>query len=223
MTIPFAFKQDHLPAEIPIFPLTGAVLLPRGHLPLNIFEPRYLAMIDHAFKTDRIIGMMQPHLSLPDGIMAGQNPLSSTGCAGRITEFEETNDGHYRIVLTGICRFGLGQELPLLQGFRRVQPDWQPFMQDMVPSPHLSIPLREAIMAGLSRYFVQQQIEVDWQAVKHASDERLMTCLAMICPFTPAEKQALLEAFDCTSRAELFLAMLEMAVHGGNNDPETKQ
>ncbi len=223
MTVRFTFKTDDLPTDIPIFPLDGAVLLPRGHLPLNIFEPRYLAMIDHALRTDRMIGMVQPSPALPGGSVVGGRPLAATGCAGRITGFEETEDGRYMVVLTGVCRFGLGSELPLLNGFRRIVPDWLAYQHDLLPPSELSDQVRRAILDNLARYFTQQQIEVDWHMIQHASSTRLITCLAMICPFTPAEKQALLEATDCTTRATLFLTMLEMACAASDNGSDTKQ
>lgn len=223
MTAQFTFRADDLPAEIPIFPLAEAVLLPRGQLPLNIFEPRYLAMVDHALRTHRMIGMIQPSPALPMGAAAGARPLSAVGCAGRITGFEETGDGRYLIVLSGVCRFGIAAELPLQDGFRRVTPDWQGYQHDLLPPADLPDPLRRNILHALDRYFTQQQIEVDWQAVQHASATRLITCLAMICPFTAAEKQALLEAMDCTTRATLFLTMLEIACAASDNGPDTKQ
>ncbi|MES2728726.1 MAG: LON peptidase substrate-binding domain-containing protein [Pseudomonadota bacterium] len=223
MTVPFAFQKDDLPTELPLFPLANAVLLPGGHLPLNIFEPRYLAMVDYALKTDRMIGMIQPSSALADAHMPALRPLAATGCAGRITGFEETDDGRYMLVLTGICRFHIAAELPLLNGFRRATPDWNDYRHDILPQADLSPQLRTAIMKMLVRYFTQQNIEADWQAVKHASDSRLITCLAMICPFTSAEKQALLEAQDCPARAQLFLTMLEMAVHAVDDGPDTQQ
>ncbi len=193
-----------LPDEIPIFPLGGALLLPRGILPLNIFEPRYLAMVDHALSTHRLIGMIQPR-------EIGSAELYDTGCAGRIVSFEETDDGRYLINLKGVSRFNIKKETDGKEGFRNIQANWAVFENDLLPTDCLDID-REQLTNLLQTYFEQQGLSCDWEAVKEAPDDRLMTCLAMVCPFEPQEKQALLEARGCTARAELFITMLDMAV-----------
>ena len=197
-----------LPAIIPIFPLTGVLLLPRGRLPLNIFEPRYLAMTRDALAGERLIGMVQPS----DPAAAGNNPpVYLTGCAGRITSFTETDDGRFLITLTGISRFRIHEELPLVEGYRRVVPDWEPFARDLGNEEERGFD-RERLMRGLKGYFQQHQISADWDAIASVSGERLVTSIAMICPFDPSEKQALLEAPDLAERVRLLTAIVEMAV-----------
>lgn len=197
---------DELPAEMPIFPLAGVLLLPRGQLPLNIFEPRYLAMVDDAMRSNRLIGMIQPR---DDGT------LHSVGCAGRIFSYHETPDGRFEIVLNGVCRFKIQQELAQKDGYRRIRADWSSFAHDMEPMGCLDLD-REVFGEHLKAYFKQQDLSCSWSAVKDASDEKLITCLAMICPFDASEKQALLEAHCCKERAKLFMTLLEMAVASKN-------
>ena len=197
-----------LPAILPIFPLTGVLLLPRGRLPLNIFEPRYLAMTRDALAGERMIGMVQP--SNPAG--SGSNPpVYPTGCAGRITSFAETEDGRFLIILTGTSRFRIREELPLLEGYRRVVPEWREFARDLENEDEAGFD-RDRLLRGLRAYFRQHQISADWDAITAVPGERLVTSIAMICPFEPSEKQALLEAPDLDERARLLTAIVEMAV-----------
>jgi len=197
-----------LPAILPIFPLTGVLLLPRGRLPLNIFEPRYLAMTRDALAGERLIGMVQPS----DPAASGSNPpVYPTGCAGRITSFSETEDGRFLITLTGASRFRIREELTLLEGYRRVVPDWHEFARD-VEGEEMPEFDRERLMRGLRGYFQQHQISADWDSITSVGGERLVTSIAMICPFDPSEKQALLEAPDLGERARLLTAIVEMAV-----------
>ena len=197
-----------LPAILPIFPLTGVLLLPRGRLPLNIFEPRYLAMTRDALAGERLIGMVQP--SNPAG--SGSNPpVYPTGCAGRITSFAETEDGRFLITLTGTSRFRIREELPLLEGYRRVVPEWREFARDLENEDEAGFD-RDRLLRGLRAYFRQHQISADWDAVTAVPGERLVTSIAMICPFEPSEKQALLEAPDLDERARLLTTIVEMAV-----------
>ena len=196
-----------LPSILPIFPLTGVLLLPRGRLPLNIFEPRYLAMTRDALAGERLIGMVQPS----DPQAAGDNPpVYPTGCAGRITSFSETDDGRFLITLTGISRFHIREELPLLEGYRRVVPDWRDFARDLAGDDEPGFD-RDRLLRGLRAYFQHHKIEADWDAITSVSGERLVTSIAMICPFEPSEKQALLEAPDLDERARLLTAIVEMA------------
>lgn len=202
--------QD-LPAEIPLFPLAGVLLLPRGELPLHIFEPRYVAMIDDALRGDRMIGMIQPRPAAgPDDGM----PLFTVGCMGRITGFTEQEDGRYYVTLTGVSRFALRHELPLRHGYRRAAVTWDDFARDREPAGCLDLD-RAALKDMLGTYFAQHHIECDWSYIDGAADEKLVTCLSMICPFDAAEKQALLEARCCRARAAQFMALLEMAVKAG--------
>ena len=197
-----------LPAILPIFPLTGVLLLPRGRLPLNIFEPRYLAMTRDALAGDRVIGMVQPS----DPGASGDNPpVYPTGCAGRITSFAETEDERFLITLTGTCRFRIRDELPLLEGYRRVVPEWSGFARDLASEAEPAFD-RERLMRGLKGYFQQHQISADWGAINSVPGERLVTSVAMVCPFEPSEKQALLEASGLNERARLLTAMVEMAL-----------
>lgn len=213
---PFIPSRDSLNPTIPIFPLTGALLLPRGYLPLNIFEPRYLAMVDDALSADRMIGMVQPIRPNPPD---PQPEIYTTGCGGRITAFEETDDGRYLITLTGVCRFRVAEELSTTRGYRRVQADWQSFLCDYEEEGEVHLD-RERLIAALAGYFDQQGIRANWDAIKETGNERLITTLAMICPFDPSEKQALLEASSVEARANLMVAMLEMAVVSGKRgDP----
>lgn len=195
---PFDPVFKDLPNSIPIFPLEGVLLLPRGELPLNIFEPRYLAMVADALKGNRLIGMIQPDFK--------------TGCVGRIVRFEETMDGRYLISLRGVCRFRLGPDEPLTQnGYRRAEVSWDEFSQDMVRMGCLDID-KVHLKKLLRNYFESQGLSMDWELMDEVADEGLFTTLAMVCPLPPQEKQALLEAKCCKSRADLFMKLLEMAV-----------
>ena len=207
-----------LPEILPLFPLTGVLLLPRGRLPLNIFEPRYKAMIEDALGGERLIGMIQPSEPQRDNIGEGpvNPPLYPVGCAGRITQFSETDDGRYLVTLTGVSRFRIREELPLVSGYRRVVPDWQPFAADR----HAGEPGfdRARLLRGLKGYFTQRQISADFEAIEKAPGEYLVTSLAMACPFAPNEKQALLEAADPDERARLLTTLVEMAAIEPSNE-----
>jgi hypothetical protein len=213
-----------LPEVLPIFPLTGILLLPRGRLPLNIFEPRYLAMTRDALGGERLIGMVQPNVPQDDNRGSGapginlNPPVYPVGCAGRIMQFSETDDGRYVITLTGIQRFRIVEELPPLSGYRRVAPNWQPFAGDRGRPGEPGFD-RERLLRGLRGYFAQRQIQADFDAIDKAPGEYLVTSLAMACPFAPSEKQALLEAADLDARAELLTALVEMAaIEPGSED-----
>lgn len=203
-----------LPDLLPIFPLPGVLLLPRGRLPLNIFEPRYLAMTRDALAGGRLIGMIQPL----DPVLREENPpLYRTGCAGRITSFTETEDGRYLITLTGVSRFRIREELPLLDGYRRVVPDWGAYAGDLAEAVEPEVD-RDRLIRGLRAFFQRHGIAADWEAIAKTPGERLVTSIAMICPFAPSEKQALLEAPDLDERARLLCAIVEMAAAGPPQD-----
>jgi uncharacterized protein len=206
-----------LPDTLPIFPLTGVLLLPRGRLPLNIFEPRYLAMTRDALGGERLIGMVQPNEPQQDNRGGGalDPPVYPIGCAGRITSFSETDDGRYLLTLTGVSRFRIRDELPLLSGYRRVVAEWQPFAHD-VDTPSGTEFDRERFIRGLKGFFTQRQISADWEAIEKAAGEHLINSIAMLCPFAPSEKQALLEAPDLDERARLLIALVEMAAVNPN-------
>lgn len=212
----FTTRFTDLPATLPVFPLSGVLLLPGGKLPLNIFEPRYLAMTDDALAGDRLIGMIQP----ANGEDGAEVPaLYPTGCAGRITQFSETEDGRYLITLTGVARFDINQEIDSMRGYRRVIPDWTPYRDDLGPQEEPRID-RDRLMRALRGYFDLNGIKADWEAIERTSDGQLVTTLSMICPFDPTEKQAILVAGELPDRARTMLTLLEMAVHpaGGTDD-----
>jgi len=217
---PFDIGYDDLPSTIPVFPLTGVLLLARGRLPLNVFEPRYLAMTADALRTDRLIGMIQPQTT-EAGVLAP--PVYRTGCAGRIVSFEETEDGRYLITLKGVCRFDVQAELESLRGYRRMQVDWTPYREDFTIGE--SCIDRERLFTVLKQYFTSEGIQADWDAIRETPDDKLVTALAMLCPFEPSEKQALLETPSLRARSEVLTALVEMAVLGGESggDPTARQ
>ena len=203
-----------LPTTLPIFPLPGVLLLPHGRLPLRIFEPRYLAMTRDALAGERLIGMVQPN----DPVVSDANPpIYPIGCAGRITSFTETDDGLFLITLTGISRFRIREELPLLEGYRRVVPEWTDFARDLEADENFGFD-RDRLIRGLKGFFQHHQISADWDAIASTPVERLVTSIAMMCPFEPSEKQALLEASDLDDRARLLTAIVEMAVLNRSSD-----
>jgi Lon protease-like protein len=205
---PFDPTFDQLPEIVPIFPLTGVLLLPRGKLPLNVFEPRYLAMTEDALSGNRMIGIIQPSDPLS---RASVPPVYPIGCAGRITSFSETDDGRYLITLTGVCRFETVRELPIVRGYRRVDVSWERFAADLEESGPALFD-RARLVEGLKTYFKIQGISANWDAIDSTPDERLVTSLAMICPFEPSEKQALLECGSLSERASMMVAIIEMSV-----------
>ena len=202
-------RFEELPEVLPVFPLEGAVLLPGGRLPLNIFEPRYLKMVADTLAGPRLIGMVQPR---DDSVEQGSAPIYELGCAGRITAFSETEDNRYLITLTGLIRFTVDEELAEQGSYRRVRPGFARFRVDLEEDEGLID--REHLLHALGSYFTNNGIEGDWDAIRKTSDERLVTSLAMICPFQPPEKQALLEAVTLLERAETMTAILEMSTHG---------
>jgi len=206
----FIPRFEELPQTLPVFPLTGVLLLPRGKLPLNIFEPRYLAMTEDALRGDRLIGMMQP---VEEDASGDQPPVFPVGCVGRITQFSETDDGRYLITLTGLCRFRIDRELPLFCGYRRVAPDFASYQSDF--ETDRSNFDRARLLGALKVYLKLKQLSAEWDSIENAPGERLITCLSMICPFLPREKQALLESPTLAERAQVLTVLLEMAVLEG--------
>ena len=208
-----ARAQEHtletLPETLPIFPLSGVLLLPHGRLPLNIFEPRYLAMTRDAMSGPRLIGMVQPINPADEG---GEAPaVYGAGCAGRITAFEETGDGRFLITLTGFCRFAIAEELPPGEtDYRRVRADYGRFAADLI-EPAANRVDRDRLLRALDAYFKLRGYQADWDAVEKTSSESLVTTLAMTCPFAANEKQALLEAAGTDERAEIVTALMEMS------------
>jgi uncharacterized protein len=222
-------ELHQLPMRIPIFPLPSALLLPGGQLPLNIFEPPYLAMIIHALATPtRLIGMVQPldhhagddmaNDNLANDDIADDPGLFETGCAGRLSFFQESDDGRFVIALNGVCRFHrLRQELDP-NGFLVADVDWQPFANDL--RVDVSALDRDPLIKVMKRYFDMKGFETDWTQIENSDNHQLLATLSMICPFEVAEKQALLEADSMAKRADLLIAMMEMALYAetGGND-----
>ena len=207
---PFAPQFDDLPQSLPVFPLASALLLPTGQLPLNIFEPRYLQMVEDALSTNRMIGMIQPK----EEAVSEKKPLRKIGCAGKIIDFSETADGRYLITLSGTYRFNVDEELTTTKLYRIVKPDWASYKNDFECYKTLDID-REKLKTLMQDYFDQHGMECDWYAFDNAPDGKLITCLSMICPFEPREKQALLEAPCGKKRSEMFMSMLDIAVRSG--------
>ncbi|MDX5360467.1 MAG: LON peptidase substrate-binding domain-containing protein [Alphaproteobacteria bacterium] len=200
-----------LPGLVPIFPLAGALLLPRGRLPLNIFEPRYLAMVNDALAGERTIAMVQPS---PCPATGGPAPdLYRVGCLGRITQFSETGDGRYLITLTGICRFRIGDEPEAATPYRQVIPEYGDFVRDLAEDSG-DILDRPRFLKALNAYLVANKLDADWGSIEGAPAESLVNTLAMLLPFEPQEKQALLQAPGLTERADALLALLELAAAG---------
>ncbi len=208
---PFAPDFKTLPESLPVFPLASAFLLPTGQLPLNIFEDRYVQMVEDAMRDNRLIGMILPREDQAEN----ETPeLEKTGCAGKIIDFSETPDGRYLITLAGIYRFNVAEELSSNKLYRTVKPDWESYNKDAKAFSCLGLD-RDKLKSLLKNYFVQHEMDCSWQAVDDAPDGKLITCLAMVCPFEHQEKQALLEAPCCKTRAEMFMSMLEIAVSSG--------
>lgn len=206
--------SSDLPGTVPIFPLPGALLLPRARLPLHLFEPRYLQMFEDCLKTpDRLIGMVQPHDG-PDG----KATLHRIGCAGRITQFSETEDGRYMITLSGISRFRVRQELAGFSPYRKAEVSWEGFERDMGPAEKDQQFDRTAFLDILSRYFEAQDLQTDWESLKDADHELLINSLSMLCPFEPEEKQALLEAPSLATRRETLVTLIEFALRSGDGE-----
>lgn len=209
-----ASKID-LPDTIAVFPLPGALLLPRARLPLHLFEPRYLAMFEDALKTDhRLIGMVQPR----DGAGPSDRALQSIGCAGRISAFSETEDGRYMITLAGMSRFRITREISGYSPYLKADVNWDGFERDLGPAEKDPGFDREPFLDLLSRFFAAQDIQTDWEGLNQAEDELLINSLAMLCPFEPEDKQALLEAPSLVTRRETLVTLIEFALLGGGSD-----
>lgn len=214
-----SFTLANLPATLPLFPLPGALLLPRGVMPLNIFEPRYLAMVDAALRGERLIGMIQPNPAVEEG---GAPALYAVGCAGRITQFSETGDGRYLIQLTGVARFGVVEELASITPFRQARVDFAPFADDLEASFGEEAVDRAALLQALKDFSKAHRIEIDWDNVEEAANEALVNALSMMAPYGVAEKQALLEAPDLAARGAMLVALTEMELARESHDGGAK-
>ncbi|MBL8644386.1 MAG: LON peptidase substrate-binding domain-containing protein [Rhodospirillaceae bacterium] len=234
MRSPTQTRYEDLPEELAVFPLPGALLLPWGRLPLNIFEPRYLNMTLDALKSGRIFGMIQPdqtklNRARATAEIAGSDsniitlptepPIYSVGCAGRIASFEETDDGRLLVSLKGLIRFRVAEELTGQRGYRRVRPQYGEFQADMQDAPKIDLD-RDTLMERLKPYLDAQGMKVNIDVIKNLSDTTLVTSLCMICPFDPREKQALLESPTLQARAETLMTLLQMGVFDASGKPD---
>ena len=216
-----------LPEILPVFPLAGALLLPRGQMPLNIFEPRYLAMIDDSLRDGhRLVGMIQPDPSHTDSAHPGTEDkptLYKIGCVGRITQLAESGDGRYLIQLTGVARFRIEEELKVATAYRQCRVSYQPFADDFIARKGEDEVDRKAVLEALTSFLKANNLKTDWQGVESAPNEALVNALAMMSPYGAPEKQALLEAPDLKSRAEILVAVTEMELAkrtaGGGETP----
>ena len=213
-------KISDLPDTIPVFPLPGALLLPRARLPLHIFEPRYLAMLEDCMKTpNRLIGMIQPR-EVPG---TGEKRLSAIGCAGRLTAFTETEDGRYMVTLTGVSRFRLREEVQGFTPYRRCTVEWTAFSRDLGGDETDAGLDRDSFFALLARFFQAQSMGTDWSGLKDADTELLINSLSMLLPFAPEDKQALLEAPSLVTRRETLVTLIEFSLRGGGTMDEVLQ
>ena len=215
-------RAQDLPQVIPVFPLNGALLLPGGDLPLQIFEPRYLNMIDDVMAGDRVIGMIQTRV----GGDRARPGLTDVGCAGRITSYAETSDGRYLITLTGVCRFEPGEELNSQTPYRQLRARYDRFEGDLAEDEDAQAPeaARSRFAKALKRYLNHRELDIDWETASTAPLEALVNSLAMGLPFDPAEKQALLEAPDLAGRFETLATLLEIdAMNDGDDDGHALQ
>ena len=210
-----------LPHVIPVFPLPGALLLPRGQMPLNIFEPRYLAMIDDAMADrHRLIGMIQPDTAHPG--REDKPNLYKIGCVGRITQLAETGDGRYLIELTGVARFRIVDEPSVLTPYRQCSVDYQGFADDFLARKGEEAVDREALLKALASFLKANKLNADWDGIEKAPNEALVNALAMMSPYEAAEKQAMLEAPDLKTRAEILVALTEIELAKSQTEGETK-
>src|SRR5436190_10815515 len=208
-----------LPEIIPVFPLAGALLLPRGQMPLNIFEPRYLAMIDDALRGHRLIGMIQPDAANPGP--ENKPNLYQGGCVGRITQLAETGDGRYLLQLTGIARFRIEEERDVSTPYRQCRVTYTPFVDDFTPRKGEEDVDRASLLHALSDFLKANDLKADWEGIENAPNEALVNALAMMSPYGTAEKQALLEAPDLKTRAEILVAATEIELAKKTSGGET--
>lgn len=202
-----SLKHADLPTTIPVFPLSGAVVFPRAQLPLHIFEPRYLAMVKDVLAGERTIGMVQPR---DDTAGQLEPPVYHVGCAGRLTSFQELDNGRNLVTLTGLCRFEIEDELDRMTPYRLFQVRYDNYAQDMATGGDDGID-RDALLEAVRKYIENQELQSDWESIEKADNETLINALSMLTPFLPKEKQALVEARDLASRAAILMTLLEMA------------
>ena len=212
---------EALPDVIPVFPLPGALLLPRGQMPLNIFEPRYLAMIEDTLRSlHRMIGMIQPDPAHP-GPDQNKPHLFKVGCVGRVTQFAESGDGRYLIQLTGISRFRVEEELPVMTLYRQCRVTYAPFIDDFTARKGEEQVDRKTLLRALTEFLKANNLKADWEGIENAPNEALVNALAMMSPYDAAEKQAMLEAPDLKTRAEILVAVTEIELAKSKTPGET--
>jgi uncharacterized protein len=212
-----------LPDVLPVFPLRGAILLPRASLTLNVFEPRYLALIDYALANERLVGVVQPgpDTGTEESPEGKSFPLRRIGCAGRITAFNETDDGRVMVTLSGIARFQLGADVSTDAPFRMGAVDFTPYPSDFVSGHGEEEVDRPHLIATLRSYLEANNLNADWDRINSANTERLVNTLAILSPYGPEEKQALLEAGDLRARADALIALAEIELATRDDDSGT--
>jgi Lon protease-like protein len=213
---PFHPTLADLPGRLAIFPLSGVLLLPDGKLPLNIFEPRYLALVNDAMANGRMFGMIQPSGEAFNEDVTAEPPVFDTGCAGRISSFDETEDGRYLVTLTGVCRFKVRHELTPQSGYRLIEPDWSDFREDLAEPAPVVID-RDRLIQALKAFSRVHSLDFNWKAIERIGDYDLSVSLCMACPLEPREKQALLECKDAMTRTETLIMLMEMAIAERNS------
>lgn len=209
-----------LPQRLAMFPLRGAILLPRASLPLNVFEPRYLAMLDDVIAGSRVLGIIQPaaEITRQESPAGRSADLKRVGCAGRVTAYQELDDGRLMITLTGLCRFDVVSEETATSPYRVMRVNYSRFINDLAPGTGEDQVDRQGLLRVLKLYLDEKRMDTDWTAIQRASSEFLVNTLSIISPYGAEEKQALLEASDLKARAEVLVALAEMelATHGGS-------
>ena len=210
-----------LPAHLPMFPLQGCILLPRSNLPLNIFEPRYLSMVDDVIAGDRIIGIVQPLGTEEESPASKGHPLRQTGCAGRLSAFSETEDGRLLITLTGICRFDIVGETRTTKPYRICDANFAPYLKDLERGYGQNAVDWPRFLEVLKTYLDARDLTADWDSIQRSPTELLINTLSMISPYGPEEKQALLEAPDLKARSEVLMALAEMEIAAPGSGPGT--
>lgn len=218
MNVTTYLSAAEMPEVIPVFPLAGALLLPRARIPLNIFEPRYLAMVEDALRGDRIIGLIQPATEAAEA-----PPLLPVGCAGRLTQFAETGDGRYLVTLTGIARFRIVEEIAASTPYRQCRVAFSGFQSDFTPRDGEEAVDRVRVLETLRQFADANDLQIDWQSVREAPNEALVNALSMMSPYGPKEKQALLEAPSLKRRAEVLVAITEVELARGKRAPMSLQ
>ena len=213
MLYSFEHNLKELPKTIPLFPLNKVLLLPRAKLPLNLFENRYLHMLDYALSNERIIGMIQPKEKIRRNSEIKNPSLYDIGCAGRVTAFSETNDRRYELILKGVCRFRVLKEKKIINGFRSADVEWKEFGNDFESLSLINHNKRKDFEALLKTFLNKISINADWEMVEATNDEDLVNMISMCCPFDVSEKQALLEAKSLNQRLKVLTSLMQMGLN----------